>query len=446
MAAFVAPHVCAQARASVGAASPLIVVQGVTLIDGTGAPARRNVTIVISDRHIVAVGREGEVKVPHGAMRVDARGLVAIPGLWDMHVHLTNRDELWFYLTHGITSVRDMGSEISVVKPWRDSIALGLLAGPRIKTAGPVVETQESVDGIRKEENQYGESLGRSWRVIVPTPEAAQHAVDSIASLGVDFLKGRTYASSATFFAVAAAARRRGIMFVGHPPFGLPITPEQAADSGLRTFEHGYFPDRVDTLSASALTHVVNNLLRNRVQLVPTLVAWEGRRLPADSVARLRLSTACGALPAGVFAEVSRRWRIYVLERTSAPESPAGLKAWNDALDRNVRDLETLHHAGVPILPGTDVAAFICPETALNQELELFVSGLRMTPAEALQSATRQPAELFNLERSLGTIERGKLADIVLLDASPLIDIHNLRRVHAVIANGIYFSHEALSR
>ena len=275
------------------------------------------------------------------------------------------------------------------------------------------------------------------WRVIVATPDDAQRAVDSIASLGADILKGRSYASAETYRAITIAAKRRGIMFVGHPPFGLDVSPEEAS-AGQRTFEHGFYPDYMnDSMPRASIDKLIAVYRANGVRLVPTLVAWEGHRMSLDSVRHLKPATVCGALPADLLRATTKLWEGYVVDRRETPEP------WHSVLDREYRDLATLYDAGIPLLPGTDIPAFVCPDIALNEEIELFVGRIGMTPFQALRSATVEPARLFDLQDSLGTIERGKLADVVLLEANPLTDIHNLRRVRGVIANGVYYPRAA---
>jgi len=427
LAAQVPPRATVAPTTGFNANNPLVI-RHVTIVDGVDSLPHRDMILIVIGRHITALGREGSVAVPRHAVQINGRGLFAIPGLWDMHVHLTTRDALQFYLEHGITSIRDMGSEIAVVKPWRDSIAAGTLFGPRIKTAGPILETPESIQGIIHDTA----CACAGYRVSVAGPERAQHVVDSIAALGADFLKARTYASVETYRAIVAAARRRGIMFAGHPPFGLDISPEEAS-AGQRTFEHGFYPDHInDSMSRTSIDALTVAYRANGVRLVPTLVAWEGHRMSLDSVSHLTPAKACGALPPDLLRETTRRWKGLAAERRATPEP------WHAIFDREYRDLATLYTAGIPLLPGTDVPAFVCPDIALNEEIELFVDRIGMTPLQALRSATVEPARLFDLQDSLGTIERRKLADIVLLDANPLTDIHNVRRVRGVIANGVY--------
>lgn len=227
-------------------------------------------------------------------------------------------------------------------------------------------------------------------------------------------------------------------MFVGHPPFGIDVSPEEAS-GGQRTFEHGFYPDHInDSMPRASVDKLTAAFRANGVRLVPTLVAWEGHRMSLDSVRQLTPAKVCGALPPDLLRETTRRWRGFVAERRLTPEP------WHAVFDREYRDLATLYAAGIPVLPGTDVPAFVCPDVALNEEIELFVERIGMTPLQALRSATIEPARLFDLQHSLGTIERHKLADVVLLDANPLTDIHNLRRVRGVIANGVFLPRASL--
>ena len=430
-----------QESRSTRAAPTTLAITNVTLVDGLDTTRREHVTVLISGSRIVAIGPTRSTSVPRSARRIDGRGLFAVPGLWDMHVHLVHRNELALLLAAGVTSVRDMGSEISTVGPWRDSIEAGTLIGPRIRTSGPVLESPSSIADMLVAQRRLGDSSNiAAWRISVPTPESAAHAVDSVAALGADFIKARTYASTATYFAIAAAARRRGMRFVGHPPFGLSIDEVAVADSGQHSLEHGFFPDRVDTLPPARLQQIADAYQRGGTVLVPTLTAWEWRTIPYDTFAHQSVATQCPGLPADVQREVARRWAEFLYYRrpnpTGAPESAQTLAVWRRVLDRHFRDLALLRARGVRILPGTDVPAFVCPDIALNTELELFVRALGMTPREALRSATLDPAIFFGLQDSLGTIEVGKIADIVLLDADPMADIRNLRRVRAVIAAG----------
>lgn len=414
-----------------------LVIRGATVVDATSRVGRKGMTILIEGRRIVRMMPDDSLPMPRNARVIDAAGLYLVPGLWDMHVHPTEADELPRFLASGITSVRDMGGDFARLRGWRSAIDSGKLAGPRILTSGSAVESPSDLEFLRS----HGVPPDQlSWRVTVADSAAAEAAIDSLARLGVDFVKARNFASPAVFFAVAAAAKRHGLMFVGHPPFGLNIPPDVVADAGMRTMEHGYFPYQIDRLKPEELARIVEAYRRNQTILVPTLLAWSWRVMTLDSIRQLGTAGHCPDITPAIQAKLQQSWAQNLKFRTEgqAEETVSSLVGWHRALDRNERDLATLHHAGIPILAGSDEPAFACPGDALVRELALFVERLGITPYDAIVSATLAPAALFGLEDSLGTIQPGKLADLVLIEGDPLTDISQLSKVRAVVANGHY--------
>ena len=177
----------------------------VTLIDATGAAAKPNMTVVIAGERIVAIGQSGKMRIPKGSRVIDAAGKFLVPGFWDMHVHLAKSGEntLPLFIVNGVTSVRDMGGDAELLLKWRKEVAEGKRLGPGIKTAGPILESASNVERMKREGTV--EPVDR-FRRGIPNPESAEAVVDSVAKLGVDFLKIRTAASLETFRAIAAAA------------------------------------------------------------------------------------------------------------------------------------------------------------------------------------------------------------------------------------------------
>src|SRR5262245_26665438 len=194
----------------------------VAVIDGGGAPARPKMTVVIAGGRIAAIGENGKTPVPKGARVIDASGKYLIPGLWDMHVHLAKAGEntLPLFIANGVTGVRDMGGDGALVLKWRDEIAAGKRTGPRIKAAGPILESARNVERMKREGTV--EPVDR-FRVGVAGPEEAENVVERLAKLGVDFIKIRTVASPETYRAIAAAARKRNLALVGHAA----VAPEE---------------------------------------------------------------------------------------------------------------------------------------------------------------------------------------------------------------------------
>ena len=404
----------------------------VSVIDGRRSDARVDRTVVVHGNRIVAEGPSTSVPVPAGARVIDGRGKYLIPGLWDMHVHLAmpgGRDVLPLYIANGVTGVRDMAGDWPTLTSWRQDIARGSLIGPRIIASGPYLEGGDQPIP----------------HLLVKTPADAAPAVDSLIRLGVDFIKVHGQLTRESYFAIARAARARGIPFAGH--VSRVVGAADASDSGQASIEHllaipnactgaevgslaPRFPvqaalGRCDTTDLSPL---FAKLRRNGTRVVPTLVAqlevarWPRRDLPGDSVARY-LPDSLRQYVAGIFPMV---------DSVPPDADVTGLKLF----DKRVAITGALHRAGVTIMPGTDAPLRNSPPGfGLHEEL-LLLTRAGLSPFEVLRAATLEPVRFLGMLDSLGTIEVGKVADLVLLTASPLVDIRNSSRTAYVLTNG----------
>jgi hypothetical protein len=415
--------------------APPLAITHVTVIDGTDPAPRVDVTVVIRGNRITVVGPAGTTPIPRGARVLPGRGKYLIPGLWDMHVHTVvpgGRGVLGLYLANGVLGVRDLASDWAQLTAWRREIAAGKLAGPRILGSGPYIEGGDVPIA----------------HLLARTPEQARAAVDSLARLGVDVVKLHSQLTREVYFAAARAARGRGMRVAGHVPRS--VSAEEASDSGVGSLEHllqipipctpaeslalvPRFPvQRVLGLCTSRdLTPLFARLVRNGTWIVPTLTPgveiarWPRRDLPGDAFAAY--------LP-----DTLRRFVREIFPMP--PDVPADANVTGLALfEKRVALVGMLHRAGVALLPGTDAPLRNSPPGfGLHSELALLVRG-GLTPFEALRAATLEPARYFGMLDSLGSVAPGKLADLVLLEANPLADIGNARRVSAVIANGRLF-------
>ena len=408
----------------VGASPPSsrIAITGASLIDGTGAGPRTGVTIVISGDRIVAI-QPATARVPAGTRILDGRGRYVIPGLWDMHVHLGDATErsLPLFLAAGVTAVRDMGSPSFVrLARWREEIARGERIGPRIFAPGPLLQAGPPVD---------------TNHVEIRDPEQARHVVDSLADLHVDFIKVHEILTRDEYFAIADEARRRGLPYAGHLPVDhdtLLVTALEAARAGQRSLEHlagiPYYARNVSHAS------MYDSLRQIGVFVDPTL-------RPVWVLAHLTDSTLAQD-PRLDYVSASRRAQWNDMRRAT----PSGAMAFREKLlgwrMDAVRDLQ---RAGVPLVAGTDlgVLPYLYPGSSLVEELERLVdSGL--TTMEALQAATLNAARLLRRDHDLGSVETGKRADLVVVDADPLADIRNLQQVRWVVAHGRVYEPSAL--
>lgn len=430
---------CTSARAPSAvspAVPPALAITNVTVVDVAGGPSRPGQTVVISGNRITRVGPAAGTQVPRGARVVDGTGKYVIPGLWDMHSHVVGYGPtaLDLYLAHGVTGIRDMGAErFADAKALRDSIAGGQRPGPRMRIASPVVENQRWLAWTQRMSQQAGTPWRLHERFGAASPRDAERWVDSVAALGADHIKVRNWPDTAISRALMARARERGLPVAAHANEPFPRT-------GVSSYEHGIWPPL--RVSDAARDSLWRQFVANRASVVPTPVTWPIRLDPPDTLlAKLDEGRIAGLCY--VPADALRDWR----EELTELKQETGLPDWREVYRGEVRNAAEMHRAGVPLMTGTDMGApLLVPGFSMHDELALLVRDAGMTPLQALQAATLTPARVMGAADSLGTVEAGKLADLVLLDADPLADIANTRRVHAVVANGRWLDRAALDR
>ena len=446
---------------SVGATPAPLVVTHVTVIDVTALAPRLDQTVVIDNGRIVSIGPSARAKWPKELRLVDAHGKVMIPGLWDMHVHLAgvNADPVWskqvllpLLLANGITGVRDMGGDLEVLLAWKRDVESGALLGPHIIAAGPWL-----AGGGNKTPEQFP----------VADADEARAAVRDLKHRGADFIKVISLPSKEAFFAVADEAKKQDIAFVGHLPFQ--ISALEASNAGMHSIEHLLYS--AFSLSFSSKEDDLRQRLIAAEQKGDS-VAWE--KIAHESDATYDTTKAAALFQA---LKKNSTWvtpTLASLDTASHPEDwsvddpllefvpPALAKQWRDSFhDDQMKERAAwlarqatndwkltgeLHRAGISLLVGSDsLDPFLFPGESLHKELaELVRAGF--TPGEALQAATRGAAQFLGRERDFGMVEAGKLADLVLLDASPLENIANTQRVAAVIRGGKYLDRPDLDK
>jgi imidazolonepropionase-like amidohydrolase len=429
----------------------VLVIRNVTVIDGTGADPETGVTVVIAKNEISAIGTEGSVDYPSSARVIDGTDKFLIPGLWDMHVHLRDLEgTLPLFITNGVTTVRDMGSELQNTIALREQIEAGVLVGPRIKTSGMMVESSswvaQYVELMREQgaEDQEVEEFLRT-RILVGDPQEAAAVVDSLTALGADFIKIRHAESPEVFAALADAATDAGTYLVGHYVWILSL--EESADAGQRSIEHNVLPG-FNERTAEQKREIFDALLRNDTHLVPTLVTNEAETQSFETISAISEDADGSIDPRNryVSGKIRRGW-IKTVAMNAADEERPPPEVIQQMMASSNQFLDEARLAGVKMMAGTDV-----PTTgtffgfSLHDELALLVETYRMTPMEALRSSTAVPAAFMGMDAEVGTIEVGKRADLVLLDADPLADIRNTRRIDTVIANGRVYDRETRER
>jgi imidazolonepropionase-like amidohydrolase len=431
-----------------------IVIAHVTVINPDTSSVVPNATIVIEGPRILAVSTAASPSAITTHARVlDGTGRYLIPGLWDMHVHTAFGD--WFpggrdiilplFIANGVTGVRDMGGDVPVLFGWRTQIAAGRIVGPHMMISGPML------DAVLP-----GGKLRFPSSIAVTTPASAAAAVDALKAQGVDFIKVQSVISHDAYLAAAAEAHKIGIPIVGHVPDKVRILEVIAA--GQKSIEHlmgsfegcsseeekfvsgqGTLKVLLTSLDRKKCDALIAKLAQSQTWECPTLVWQRGgtfldqRDLKHDPLDKY--------VPA-YWRDVS--WRRFTEEMMPDLERDP-LELRREYFARNLEMVGTQHQAGVPFLAGTDTApaVYVLPGFSLHDELANFVEA-GFSPMAALQTATSNPAKFFGTARTSGSIAPGNVADMVLLRANPLEDIHNTQKIEAVIANGHLFDRGAL--
>ncbi len=452
--AFCAMNACRKPTAS------YLAITHVTVIDMTGAPPAPDQTVLIEKEKIVAAGASPSVAVPPGATIVDGSGKFLIPGLADMHIHLTGAGEpdgsrkfiLPLLVANGITTVRDMGGYLDSLIPLRREIEEGKRIGPSIAFAGPYLD---------------GEPPAFAPAMIVTNRDDAEAAVSWLKQRGVDFVKVQSNLSRDAYFAIADAARNQNMQFVGHVPDR--VTAWEATDAGQRSIEH-----LTNVLRACSSQEARLMTAQFRLNRQGTQIAWQRELLDTYSeanaaklAARFRERQTWQtptlvllrnvAFPAADSDLASDPRTNYVPRKLLAGWQEGHVQQINGAtreqfsiyralLEKSHEIVAQMQRAGVKILAGTDsTAPYVFPGSSLHEELALLVQA-GMTPIKALQTATRNPADFLGRLDSQGTIAVGKNADLILLDANPLDDIRNTQKIRAVFLRGKLLERSALDQ
>ncbi len=420
----------------------VVVIMHATIIDPDSPTVRADQAVVVRGSRIERVGPSATVRPPDGARVIDATGKYLIPGMWDMHVHVDvtgGRPLLGLFVAAGVTGVRDMNGDLARLRGWQREIAAGTLAGPRMVVSGPYITGRASP----------------LPHLLALTPAEGERAVDSLARIGVDFIKVHNRLSPETSAAIGRAAERHGMVVAGH--VSLPLSPLDAARSGVRSEEHLYaFPnwcspaDSAVIAGATELQQYVMGrctsepqaamyaaLAREQTWITPTLGVQQG-------LAELRVPIVRGDSTAQYYSDALLERLAEEFELPPAPPA-AAVAAGQRLFERRLALVGALHRAGVRLLGGTDSPLTVGgPGASLVGELEWLVRA-GLTPREALRTVTTEPARYFAAD-SLGSVSAGRVADLVLLDADPLEDVANVRRIALVMSNGRLFEARDLER
>jgi imidazolonepropionase-like amidohydrolase len=440
-----------------------LTITNATVVDVSTGALRRGTTIVIEGNRIASVGPPSAATRPRGRV-VDATGMYVIPGLWDMHTHayfgwpreFGDSYVLPLFIANGVTGIRDMGSDLGAVLRARTEVAQHRLVGPRMVVSGPMLD---------------GPKVSFAASLAIATPEDGRKAVDTLRKSGVDFIKIQSGVPRDAYFAIADEAKKVGIPFDGHVPDA--IRASEAVASGQRTFEHliGIFeastPDEdsfiarrygagndssankflaafLDRYDPAREATIIQLLAKNNIWQCPTLF-WERGQWLVDVIDYAKDPDIAYTPRTWVAKKYPSMQKAIVESMDTDP-----LAVRRRFVDHELDIVRKLHAAGVPFLAGTDTPAGVdvTPGISLHLELQRFVAA-GFTPLEALQTATINPARFLKRSSDFGSVEAGRIADLVILRANPLDDIANTRAIAGVVAEGRYRSQaeiEALRR
>lgn len=405
--------------------SEVLVLQGATVIDGTGGPPRSKATIIISGNKIIEVTNQTNYldnlyfndfnRTQTGISYLNLTGKYIIPGLFDMHAHVagvlkdsydraTSEKMLGMLLDNGITTIRNPGGPTSESVSLREDILKGKIRGPEIFTAGRLLNTPElPIPFVEKQ---------------VTTEEEVREEVRRQATSGVDFIKLYVGLNPELLNAAIDEAHIQGIKVIGHLyltswtdaanlgidflTHGVPVSPLLLSEDKQRIFnltgggpfDHSLWLDLLD-LDSTEIRNMIDSLVQNQIPVDPTLNVYEA------------------ILKQGLY-------------------DPQNEQRWGKVLQLT----KMMHKNGVKILSGTDIPNFeLVPGESLHHELELLTEADIKT-IDIIKVATKNGAEALGIINETGTIEPDKQADIIILSANPIADIENIDRIHAVISDG----------
>lgn len=399
-----------------------------------------NQTVIVSDGRITALGEAGKTNIPEGVQKIDGRGKYLMPGLTEMHGHIPGKDRpeyaenvLFLYIANGVTTVRNMlGDQYHL--ELRERVNKGEIPGPDIFAASPWYSNQNA-----------------------PNPEAGAQLVREHEQMGFDLLKMGSI-DRETYLQVARTAHQLSMPFGGHIPEDVGLTG--ALEAGQKSIDHydryveflvpeevslegrsrGFFGSGlIDLIDRDRIPLAVQKTVESKTWNVPTLSLIEqlASEIPAEELIQ---SSEMRYMPRDVLEGWVKFKNDYKKREDFKPEATAALVELRRELTKKLYD------AGADIALGSDAPQFFnVPGFSIHTELKMMVaSGL--TAYEALLTGTRNAADYFGTPQEFGTVQYGRRADLILLDANPLQDVSNVQKRAGVMVRGIWYPEEVIQK
>jgi predicted amidohydrolase len=453
--------------AAAPAQAPLVITH-VNVVDVVKGGIQRDRTLVILEGKVSKILKGPALgKIPSEARVVDGSGKFLIPALWDMHQHFEGEPgvrEFNLFVANGVLGVRNMGGVAKEVFRAREQTATGQVLGPLIVACGPIVDGPEPTNP--------------PFSVSVHDAEEGRRTVQSLKAMGADCVKVHDGVPLDAYLAIAEEAKKVNLPLVGHVPVRVHVL--QATNSGQRSIEHQIGLQGMSTVEDEVMESEKNKdvfaeaMRTKNFRLIPESIAKRGDYVLDHWSEPLAKELYAAFVRNGTYLDptlVTDRSLTFVDEISKEddprlkyiqasqrewwnPErgmltryrTPAYIVFRKRQFEKTLQQIPIARRAGVMFLAGTDtLLPFVYPGFSVHDELRLFVQS-GFTPLEALQTATINPARFLGLERSWGTVEPGKAANLVLLDADPLKDIQNTTKISAVIVRGRLLTRGDLDR
>jgi imidazolonepropionase-like amidohydrolase len=407
----------------------------VSLFDAQSAQMLKDRTVVVAGDRIRSVGPANQIAAPTGALVIDGAGKTLLPGLWDMHAHVSGNDGL-LNLAAGVTTVRDLGNDIDSLLARRKRIEEGKEIGTRIVLAG-IIDGPGPYQGPTK--------------VLVSTDAEARAAVDKYVHLGYVQIKIYSSVKPELVPVIIQEAHKQGVRVSGHIP--AEMTASKCVELGYDEIQHvnflmlNFMPDVKNTNTAARLTEVAKrgaDLDLNGPQVQAFIKLLQDHHTVIDPTLAIfeeMITTAPGTMPRGyqpIAQRLPTQIRRSLLSAGLTP--PPGMEQrYQESFAKTLQLVGMMYRAGIPVEDGTDTMAGF----ALHRELELDVKA-GIPANKVLQDATFNAARIMMLDGDLGSIETGKLADLTLVIGDPVANISDIRKTALVVKNGVVYKPQEL--